>query len=105
MQENKLPCFSLFRINVLVPEMGMLQFWRMQMKPYHISQVVFLFVDGSTPCPSLHDLSSNLYVASTNFSAGPSQAFLTWKQQDQLILNALLSSISIDVLHLVFRGP
>jgi len=105
MQENYLPCFSLFKINVLVLEMGMLQFWRMQMKPYHIGQGVFSFVDGSTPCPSLHDLSSNLFVSSTNFSFGPSQVFLTWKQQDQLILNAFLSSISIDVLHLVFRAP
>ena len=31
--------------------------------------------------------------------------FLSWKQQDQLILNALLSSFSIDVLHLVVDCP
>jgi hypothetical protein len=29
------------------------------------------------------------------------QSFLRWKQQDQLILSALLSSLSMDVLYLV----
>ena len=32
-------------------------------------------------------------------------AFLTWKQQDQLLLNALLSSLSINVLHIVVNCP
>ena len=49
------------------------------MKPYLIGLGVFLFVDGSTLCFSPHDLSSNLSAASTNFSYGHSQAFLTWK--------------------------
>jgi len=31
--------------------------------------------------------------------------FLTWKQQDQLILNALLLSFFIDVLHLMVDCP
>jgi len=59
-------------------------FWHMQMKPYLIGQGVFLFVDGSTPYPSLHDLSNTVFVASATFNYGPSQTFLTWKQQDQL---------------------
>ena len=70
-----------------------------------IYQGVFLFVDGSHSCPSPLDLSSHSTTASTNINFGPSQAFLTWKQQDQLILNTLLSSLSIDVLHLVVDCP
>ena len=66
---------------------------------------MFSFVNGSHSCPSLLDLSSHSTVASTNINSGPSQAFLTWKQQDQLILNTLLSSLSIDVLHLVVDCP
>jgi len=66
---------------------------------------VFSFVNGSHSCPSLLDLSSHSTVTSTNINSGPSQAFLTWKQQDQLILNTLLSSLSIDVLHLVVDCP
>jgi hypothetical protein len=80
-------------------------FWRMQMKPYLIGQWVFSFVDGSHSCPSPLDLSSHSTAASTNINSGPSQVFLTWKQQDQLILSALLSSLSIDVLHLVVDCP
>ena len=80
-------------------------FWRMQMKSYLFGQGVFLFVDGSHSCPSLLDLSSYFFTASASFSAGPSQAFLIWKQQDQLILSALLSSLSIDVLDLVVDCP
>jgi hypothetical protein len=80
-------------------------FWCMQMWSYLICQGVFLFVDGSTPCPSPHDLSSTVSVASATFNSSPSQAFLTWKQQDQLILSAMMSSLSIDVLHLVVDCP
>ena len=77
-------------------------FWRMQMKPYLIGQGVFSFVDGSTMCPSPH---SDVSVTSPAFSCGFSPTFLTWKQQDQLILSALLSSLSTDVLHLVVDCP
>jgi len=80
-------------------------FWCMQMWSYLICQGVFLFVDGSTPCPSPHDLSSTVSAASATFNSSPSQAFLTWKQQDQLILSAVMSSLSIDVLHLVVDCP
>jgi len=80
-------------------------FWRMQMKPYLIGQGVFSFVDGSHSCYSPLDLSSHSTAASTTINSGLSQAFLTWKQQDQLILSALLSSLSIDVLHLMVDCP
>ena len=64
-----------------------------------------MFVDGSIPCPSSHDLSSTTSVVSTTFNSEPYQAFLAWKQQDQLILSALLSSLSVEVLHLVVDCP
>jgi hypothetical protein len=75
------------------------------MKPYLIAQGVFLFVNGSHSCSSLHDQSSDPSTTSASLSFGRSQAFLKWKQQDQLILSALLSSLSIDVLHLVVDCP
>ena len=71
-------------------------YWRMQMKPYLLGQGVFHFVDGSLPCP----LSHMIDASAGSFSA-ISPSFLRWKQQDQLILSALLSSFSVDVLHLV----
>jgi hypothetical protein len=77
-------------------------FWRMQMKPYLIGQGVFSFVDDSTMCTSPH---SDVSATSPAFCSGFSPAFLTWKQQDQLILSSLLSSLSTNVLHLVVDCP
>jgi len=74
-------------------------YWRMQMKPYLLGQGVFGFVDGSNSCPSPHIL------AADGVSLQVSQLFLHWKQHDQLILSALLSSLSMEVLHLVVDCP
>jgi len=65
------------------------------MLPYLLGQGVFGFVDGSNTCPSTHVL------AHDGISLQVNPLFQTWKQQDQLILSALLSSLSIEVLHLV----
>jgi len=69
-------------------------YWRMQMKPYLLGQGVF--VDGSVPCPPSH-----IFDSSAGSSSIISPSFLRWKQHDQLILSALLSSLFVDVLHLV----
>jgi hypothetical protein len=74
-------------------------YWRMQMKPYFLGQGVFGFVDGSNSCPFPHIL------AVDGVSLQVSQHFLRWKQQDRLILSALLSSLSMEVLHLVVDCP
>jgi len=65
------------------------------MKSYLLGQGVFGFVDGSNSCPSPHVLATNGTSLQVN------QFFLRWKQQDQLILSALLSSLSMEVLHLI----
>jgi len=70
-------------------------YWCMQMLPYLIGEGVFSFVNGSNTCPSPHVLVGD----GTSLQVNP--LFLCWKQHDQLILSALLSSISIEVLHLV----
>jgi hypothetical protein len=73
-------------------------YWRMQMKPYLIGHGVFHFVDGLVSCPpSLVSDSSN----DNGSSSAINPSFLRCKQHDQLILNALLSSLSMDILHLV----
>ena len=70
--------------------------WRMQMKSYLLGQGVFHFVDGLVPCPPSHV--SDCFDGSSS-SINPS--FLCWKQHDQLILSMLLSSLLMDILHLV----
>jgi hypothetical protein len=66
------------------------------MKPYLLGQGVFHFVDGSVLCPP-----SQVSDSSSGSSLAINPSFLRWKQHDQLILSALLSSLSMDVLHLV----
>lgn len=56
---------------------------------------MFGFVDGSTICPPSH------VFAADGVSLQINPLFLRWKQQDQLILSALLSSLSMEVLHLI----
>jgi hypothetical protein len=68
----------------------------MQMKSYLLDQCVFHFVDGSVSCPP-----SYIFYNSVGSFSTISPSFLCWKQQDQLILSALLSSLFVDVLHLV----
>ena len=65
------------------------------MLPYLLGQGVFDFVNGSNTYPSLHVLTENGTSLQVNL------LFLRWKQHDQLILSALLSSLSREVLHLV----
>ena len=68
----------------------------MQMKSYLLGQGIFHFVDGLMSCPPSH-VSDN----SVGSSSAINPSFLRWKHQDQLILSMLLSSLSMDVLHLV----
>jgi len=70
----------------------------LQIKLYLLGRV-FGFIGGSNSCPSQHIL------AADGVSLQVSQHFLRWKQQDQLILSALLSSLSMEVLHLVVECP
>jgi hypothetical protein len=72
--------------------------WSMWITPLDVStkyQGVFGFVDGSNTCPPSHVL------AGDGISLQVNPLFLRWKQQDQLILSVLLSSLSMEVLHLV----
>ena len=70
-------------------------YWRMQMEPFLLGQGVYFFVDGTSSCPPSH-LES---VVASSPSINP--AYLTWKQQYHLIMSALLSSLSVEVMHLV----
>ena len=65
------------------------------MKPFLLGQGVYSFVDGTSPCPPSHLISTTTSLPSVNPS------YLLWTQQDHLIMSALLSSLSTEVLHLV----
>ena len=65
------------------------------MKSFLFGQGVYSFVDGTSTCPPSHLESAAVFSSSVN------PTYLTWKQQDHLIMSALLSSLSVEVLHLV----
>jgi len=62
----------------------------MQMKPYLIGQGIFHFVNDLLWCPPSH-----VSDCSDGSSSAINPFFIHWKQYDQLILSALLSSLSL----------
>ena len=64
------------------------------MKPYLLGQSVYSYVDGSFPCPPAYIPSADMTLSTINPS------YLSWKQQFQLIISAILLSLSTEVLHL-----
>jgi hypothetical protein len=65
-------------------------YWQIQMKPYLLGQDVFHFIDTSVSCPPYH-----VSNCSDGSSLAINPSFLRWKQQNQLILSALLTSLSL----------
>ncbi|KAJ9545242.1 hypothetical protein OSB04_024949 [Centaurea solstitialis] len=60
--------------------------WRAQMLPYLYGQKLFGFIDGSIPSPTQF-----LQDGTTN------PEFITWFQQDQLLLSIIISSLSESI--------
>jgi hypothetical protein len=73
--------------------------WKAQIVPYLKGQHLFGFLDGSQPAPS-----SFLPLTSTEiFEPTLNPAFLAWQSQDQMILSALISSLSEKILTYVVK--
>ena len=68
--------------------------WKAQIVPYLRGQHLFAFLDGSRPAPPLH-LPTQLVEHTTLI---PNLEFQNWHLQDQLILSALISSLSENIL-------
>jgi hypothetical protein len=73
--------------------------WKAQIVPYLKGQNLFGFIDGSLPSPP-----SILSQTSTDLTQPPlNPDFLTWQRQDQMILSALISSLSEMILAYVVK--
>jgi hypothetical protein len=73
--------------------------WKAQIVPYLKGQNLFGFIDGSLPSPP-----SILSQTSTDLTQPPlNPDFLTWQRQDQMILSALISSLSETILAYVVK--
>ncbi|KAJ0040318.1 hypothetical protein Pint_28354 [Pistacia integerrima] len=81
--------------------------WRAQLIPYLRGQNLFGYLDGSIPCPPITIPSSTntsisppiTVPSSTNTSIHiPNPTYIHWSQQDQIILSAILSSLTESLL-------
>jgi hypothetical protein len=66
--------------------------WKAQIVPYLRGQHLYGFIDGTKPAPP------PFLQASDTIVALPNPEFYTWHTQDQMILSALISSLSETVL-------
>jgi hypothetical protein len=64
--------------------------WRAQLIPYLRGQNLFGYLDGSVPCPAITIPNSSTHI--------PNPEYIHWSQQDQIILSALLSSLTESLL-------
>ena len=73
--------------------------WKAQIVPYLKGQHLFGFLDGSHP--SLPQFLPLISIETSQPSLNPD--FLTWQTQDQMILSALISSLSETILAYVVK--
>lgn len=68
--------------------------WKAQFMPYFQSHQLLIYVDGSAVCP----VKTVTQTTESGATQVPNPAYKVWLQQDQLVLSALLSSLSEEVL-------
>ena len=70
--------------------------WKLQFQTLFIGYDLLGYIDGSKPCPSV--------TLTVNDSIITNPANLLWICQDQLILNAIISSISHTIIPFIDHG-
>jgi hypothetical protein len=73
--------------------------WKAQIVPYLRGQHLFGFLDGSRPAP----LQTITVTAADVSTLQPNPDYHTWLVQDQMILSALISSLTENILAYVVR--
>ena len=73
--------------------------WKAQIVPYLRGQHLFGFLDGSRPAP----LQTLTVTAADIPTSQPNPDYHTWLVQDQMILSALISSLTENILAYVVR--
>ena len=70
--------------------------WKLQFQTLFTGYDLFGFVDGSKPCPPA--------TLTDNRTTTPNPAYNIWVRQDQLILNALIGSLSPTIIPFIARA-
>jgi hypothetical protein len=58
------------------------------------------YIDGTKPCPSEHLTTSNNNITTKQLNP----EYITWIHQDQLILNAIIGSITPTIIPFIARA-
>ncbi|KAF5462341.1 hypothetical protein F2P56_018359 [Juglans regia] len=72
--------------------------WKAQIEPYLRGQRLFGFVDGSITQPPTHISNSEAATSGTAPSEIPNPTYTVWFDQDQVVLNTLVSFLSKNIL-------
>ncbi|KAA8534456.1 hypothetical protein F0562_031973 [Nyssa sinensis] len=76
--------------------------WKAQIEPYLRGQRLFGYVDGSITKPPTHITNPAATTSETALSVIPNPNYTLWFDQDQVVLNTLVSSLSENILaHMV----
>ncbi|KAJ0980702.1 hypothetical protein J5N97_008957 [Dioscorea zingiberensis] len=70
--------------------------WKMQFQTLFIGYDLLGFIDGSKPCPPATLIQDN--------TTRPNPSYVLWIRQDQLILNALIGSISPTIIPFIAQA-
>ena len=70
--------------------------WQLQFQTLFIGYDLLGYIDGSKPCPA--------ETLTQNGVATPNPAYTIWVRQDQLILNALIGSLSPTIIPFIARA-
>jgi len=69
--------------------------WKIQFETLFIGYDLFGYIDGSKPCPSPTLITDDITV--------PNPTYSLWVRQDQLLLNAIVGSLSPPLISFVAR--
>ncbi|KAK0582979.1 hypothetical protein LWI29_031884 [Acer saccharum] len=72
--------------------------WSAQLRPFLIGHGLYKFVDGSAPAPAPSITSA---AATETESSTPNPAYLSWFQQDQLVVSYIVATLTEPMLSLV----
>lgn len=70
--------------------------WKIQFETLFIGYDLFGYINGSKPCPSPTLITDDIIIV-------PNPAYSLWVRQDQLLLNAIVGSLSPPLISFVAR--
>jgi hypothetical protein len=74
--------------------------WKLQFQTLFVGYDLHGYIEGTKPCPSEHLTTSNSNITTEQLNP----KYITWIRQDQLILNAIIGSITPTIIPFIARA-